>query len=246
MSYLSKSKNTSFRLSVARNSLGGGGWPGAVDGATGDGVIEGEGVVDGAAAEGVGAPVGAGAEAAVVAGCFGQPTRKSERASTGTASSSALPRRCAMSPILLGFFVGFVVEFFISPRFWLQNILSRKAWRPSGTCRFAGGPGDGLLLGSVREHGEQLVSAGSVRLEDEVPAVGRPRGPLGVARPRGQPPQVRSVRAHRPQVKISLPRGEHDRVALRRPARLGVEAGLGEAAHVGALRVHHEHVGPAG
>src|ERR1700732_359917 len=124
MSYLSKSKNTSFRLSVARNSLGAGGWPGAVDGATGDGVIEGEGVVDGAAAEGVGAPVGAGAEAAVVAGRFGQPTRKSERASTGTASSSALPRRCAMSPILLGFFVEFVIEFFISPH--ITAILATK------------------------------------------------------------------------------------------------------------------------
>src|ERR1700730_2648311 len=115
MSYLSKSKNTSFRLSVARNSLGAGGWPGAVDGATGDGAIEGEGV---------GAPVGAGAEAAVVAGRFGQPTRKSERASTGTASSSALPRRCAMSPILLGFFVEVVVEFFISPH--ITAILATK------------------------------------------------------------------------------------------------------------------------
>src|SRR3984893_16268522 len=125
MSYLSKSKNTSLRLSVARNSLGAGGEVGlAVDGATGDGVIEGDGVVDGAAAEGVGAPVGAGAEAAVVAGRFGQPTRKSERASTGTASSSALPRRCAMSPILLGFFVEFVIEFFISPH--ITAILATK------------------------------------------------------------------------------------------------------------------------
>src|SRR5581483_9143125 len=83
MSYLSKSKKTSFRFSVARNSLGAGG------------------VVDGAAAEGAGDPVGGGAEAAVVAGRFGQPTRKRERASTGTANSSALPRRGAMSPILL-------------------------------------------------------------------------------------------------------------------------------------------------
>src|SRR5689334_4391094 len=246
MSYLSKSKNTSFRLSVARNSLGAGGWPGAVDGATGEGVIEGEGVVDGAAAEGVGAPVGAGAEAAVVAGRFGQPTRKSERASTGTASSSALPRRCAMSPILLGFFVEFVVEFFISTRFWLPKHPITEGAATKRHLSIRRGSGDGLLLGSVREHGEQLVSAGPARLEDEVPAVGRPRGPLVVARPRGQPPQVRSVRAHRPQVKISLPRGEHDRVALRRPARLGVEAGLRETAHVGALRVHHEHVGAAG
>src|ERR1700730_5728905 len=112
MSYLSKSKNTSLRLSVARNSLGAGGEVGlAVDGATGDGVIDGDGVVEGAAAEGVGEPVGAGAEAAVVAGRLGQPTRKRERAITGTASSSALPRRCAISPILLEF-----VEFVISPR----------------------------------------------------------------------------------------------------------------------------------
>ncbi len=111
MSYLSKSKNTSFRFSVARNSLGAGGVvvP-AVGGATGDGVIDGDGVVDGAVAEGAGEPVGGGAEAAVVAGRFGQPTRKRERASTGTANSSALPRRGAMSPILLEVFV-------ISPRF---------------------------------------------------------------------------------------------------------------------------------
>src|SRR5512137_390139 len=48
-SYLSKSKNTSFRLSVARNSLGAGGVAlGAVDGATGDGAIPGAGVVEGA------------------------------------------------------------------------------------------------------------------------------------------------------------------------------------------------------
>ena len=33
----------------------------------------------------------------------GQPTRKRERAITGTASSSALPRRCAISQILLEF-----------------------------------------------------------------------------------------------------------------------------------------------
>src|ERR1700681_2103512 len=111
MSYLSKSKNTSLRLSVARNSLGAGGEVGlAVDGATGDGVIDGDGVVEGAA-EGVGEPVGAGAEAAVVAGRLGHPTRKRETAITGTASSSALPRRCAISPILLEF-----VEFVISPR----------------------------------------------------------------------------------------------------------------------------------
>src|ERR1700687_1997069 len=76
MSYLSKSKNTSLRLSVARNSLGAGGEVGlAVDGATGDGVIDGAGVVDGAAAEGE--PVGAGAEGAVVAGRSGQTTQGS-------------------------------------------------------------------------------------------------------------------------------------------------------------------------
>src|SRR5512138_1271978 len=114
MSYLSKSKNTSFKLALAVNSLGAGGvvLGAAVEGATGDGVIPGAGVVEGAAAEGLGEPEGAGAEAAVVAGRFGQPTRKRERAITGTASSSALPRRCAMSPILLEF-----VEFVISTRF---------------------------------------------------------------------------------------------------------------------------------
>src|ERR1041385_8906109 len=113
MSYLSKSKNTSFRLSVARNSLGAGGFVGEVEGATGDGVIDGDGAVDGAAADGDGEPVGGGAEAAVVAGRFGQPTRKRERASTGTGNSSALPRRGAMSPILL--------EVVISPRFCIPK-----------------------------------------------------------------------------------------------------------------------------
>src|SRR6266705_2333094 len=47
------------------------------------------------AADDGGAPVGGGAEAAVVAGRFGHPARKRERTSTGT-TSSALPRRCAM------------------------------------------------------------------------------------------------------------------------------------------------------
>src|SRR3984893_5879104 len=60
MSYLSKSKNTSLRLSVARNSLGAGGEVGlAVDGATGDGVIDGDGVGGGAGGGGGGEPVGA-------------------------------------------------------------------------------------------------------------------------------------------------------------------------------------------
>src|SRR5512146_943568 len=116
-SYLSKSKKMSFRCALAVNSLGAGGVVlGAVEGATGDGVIEGEGAVEGAAAEGLGEPVGGGAEAAVVAGRLGQPTRKRERAITGTASSSALPRRCAMSPILLEF-----VEFVISTRFCVTS-----------------------------------------------------------------------------------------------------------------------------
>src|SRR5258708_33665936 len=98
MSYLSKSKNTSLRLSVARNSLGAGGEVGpVVEGATGDGVIEGEGVVEGAAAEGE--PVGGGAEAAVVAGRVGQPPKKKKRGSTGRASSSALPPRFPHRPI---------------------------------------------------------------------------------------------------------------------------------------------------
>src|ERR1051326_3768506 len=78
MSYLSKSKNTSFRLSVARNSLGAGGFVGEVEGATGDGVIDGDGAVDGAAADGDGEPVGGGAEAAVVAGGLGAPTSESK------------------------------------------------------------------------------------------------------------------------------------------------------------------------
>src|SRR5690242_3899027 len=209
MSYLSKSKNTSFRFSVARNSLGAGGVVGEVDGATGDGVIEGDGAVDGAAADGAGEPVGGGAEAAVVAGRFGQPTRKSERASTGTANSSALPRRGAMSPILL--------EVFISPRFCIQSILSRKARRPSRTCRLPGYSDDRLLLGPIREHGEELVATGPAGLEDEVPPVRGPGRALVVAGPGGQAPQIGAVRADRPQVEISLPRGEGDGVALRGP-----------------------------
>src|SRR4026209_1670929 len=60
MSYLSKSKNTSFRLSVAWNSLGAGGFVGEVEGATGDGVIDGDGAVDGAAADGGGGAGGGG------------------------------------------------------------------------------------------------------------------------------------------------------------------------------------------
>jgi len=91
----------------------------AVEGATGDGVIAPPGeVVEGAADDG-GAPVGGGAEAAVVAGRFGHPARKRERTSTG-ATSSALPRRCAMSQILLGF-----MRLVINLRY--QKIVSRKA-----------------------------------------------------------------------------------------------------------------------
>src|ERR1700675_1240522 len=73
MSYLSKSKKTSFRLSVSRNSLGAGGvvLGAAVAGATVDGAIAVGADVEGAADDGPGAPVGGGAEAAVVAGRFG-------------------------------------------------------------------------------------------------------------------------------------------------------------------------------
>src|SRR5882672_9989170 len=122
MSYLSKSKKTSFRLSVSRNSLGAGGvvLGAAVAGASGAGVIAPPRVsppVEGAADEG--APVGGGAEAAVVAGRFGHPARKRERTSTG-ATSSAFPRRCAMSQILLGF-----MRLVINLRY--RKIVSRKA-----------------------------------------------------------------------------------------------------------------------
>ena len=76
-------------------------------------------------------------------------------------------------------------------------------------------------------------------LEHEVTAVRRPGRALVVAGPRGEAPRTAAVRAHRPQVVIALPRGVDDRVALGRPARLGVEAALGDAPDVRALRVHH-------
>src|SRR5260370_23672968 len=98
MSYLSKSKNTSLRLSVARNSLGAGGEVGpVVEGAAGDGVIEGEGVVEGAAAEGE--PVGGGAEAAVVAGGLGWATEKERRVRAARAPGGAAPPSCGLNPI---------------------------------------------------------------------------------------------------------------------------------------------------
>src|SRR5258707_10147508 len=94
MSYLSKSKNTSLRLSVARNSLGAGGEVGpVVEGATGDGVIEGEGVVEGAAAEGE--PVGGGAEAAVVAGRVGEAPQEKREGETSNGERKGAPRPVA-------------------------------------------------------------------------------------------------------------------------------------------------------
>src|SRR4030095_3336267 len=76
--------------------------------------------------------------------------------------------------------------------------------------------------------------------------VGSPGRALVVARTRGEATQIRSVRAHRPQVEVSLPRGERDGVALRRPARLGVEARLGDPPYVRSLGVHDEDVRAAG
>jgi hypothetical protein len=101
MSYLSKSKYTSFRLAFSENSLGRGGVAGAaVAGPAVEGVA-GAGVAllgpDGAAIEGLGAPgaagaiaepLGAGADAAVVAGRFGHPVTSSIKARRGS-------RRCS-------------------------------------------------------------------------------------------------------------------------------------------------------
>src|SRR5258705_2167986 len=81
MSYLSKSKNTSLRLSVARNSLGAGGVVAAVDGAAGDGVIDGDGGVEGAAAEGVREPGRGGAESRGGAGALGAAPQENEQES---------------------------------------------------------------------------------------------------------------------------------------------------------------------
>src|SRR6266849_6079551 len=220
MSYLSKSKKTSFRLSVSRNSLGLGG------------------VVLGAPVAGAGAPLGGGAEAAVVAGRFAHPARKRERTSTGT-TSSALPRRCAMSQILLGF-----MRFVIILRY--QIIVSRKARRPRSTCGLPGCPREGLLLRAVGEHGIELIPARQpVGLEDEMAAVRGPRGALVVAGAGGEPAQVRPVGADAPEIEVALARREEDGVTLGGPAGLGIEPRLGEAPHVRALRVHHEDMGPS-
>jgi hypothetical protein len=73
-------------------ALTGGGVTGADGGLTMLGALGALGMLGALGAAGAG---GAGAEATVVAGRFGHPTRKRVRASSGT-TSSTLPRRCAM------------------------------------------------------------------------------------------------------------------------------------------------------
>ena len=68
-------------------------------------------------------------DAAVVAGRFGHPARKRERTSTG-ATSSALPRRCAMSQILLSF-MRFVIDFTLPNHRITEGVATKKhLWTP--------------------------------------------------------------------------------------------------------------------
>jgi hypothetical protein len=113
MSYLSKSKKTSLRFSVAVNSDGTGRVagaavdPGAGAGAAVEGPVPVEGaIVEGCAPDGVAppgvlatAPVGAGTVAWVVAGRFAQPARSTPKTSSDAIVTCA--QRLTMSPPLL-------------------------------------------------------------------------------------------------------------------------------------------------
>src|SRR5438445_816804 len=82
----------------------------------------------------------------------------------------------------------------------------------------------------------------AIRLKREVTTIRSPGRALVVAGTGGETTRVRAVRAHRPEVVRALSLRVDDRVALRRPARLGVKAGRGDLADVGPVRVHHEEV----
>src|SRR5713101_589215 len=121
----------------------------------------------------------------------------------------------------------------------VSAILSRKARGPRSTCRLAGSSRELLLLRAVREHGEELIAAETIRLKHEMAATRGPRRALVPARTGGEAAEAHAVGAHGPDVMIALTRGERDGVALRGPPRLGVEAVVGQAADIRALCVHH-------
>src|SRR6267378_4669447 len=103
MSYLSNSKKTSFKASMAANSFGEGlGAAGPASGAAGAGAgaaVLGAAGVDGAVARGAGAGAGAGAaDEAVVAGFFAQPPMISPTSSTD--DNVACAARVSMTPPL--------------------------------------------------------------------------------------------------------------------------------------------------
>src|SRR5439155_974004 len=98
---------------------------------------------------------------------------------------------------------------------------------------------------AVEQHREDLPPAEAIRLKREVTPIRSPGRALVVAETGGETTRVRAVRAHRPEVVRALSLRVDDRVALRRPARLGVKAGRGDLAEVGPVQLHHEEGRPS-
>src|SRR5829696_8682051 len=202
----------------------------AVAGGWAAGVIAAGGCAAAAGAVAI-APVGAGADAAVVAGRLAQPAKIAVLI-TKVATMSWEPRVTMTPPFR-------TLTAWISQR---RSILSRQARRPRRTGGLCGATRDRRLRRSVDEHRKDLPRTEPIRLEHQMPAVRRPRRPLIITGTAGEAPGIRAIRIHGPDVVGALAHRVHDDVALRRPARLRVAAAGGERTDVRALGVHHEHV----
>src|SRR3989304_528629 len=112
------------------------------------------------------------------------------------------------------------------------TILSRETRRPRRTCRLPLARGDLRGWCAVERHREDLPPAQAIRLERQVTPVGRPGRARGAARPERQRARGGAVGVDRPELMTGLPLRVDDRVALRRPAWLRLEAARGEPAPV--------------
>src|SRR5947209_20086946 len=119
-----------------------------------------------------------------------------------------------------------------------KSNLSRESRRPRRTCAILGPLRNLRWRRAVEQHREKLPPPEPIRLEREVARVGRPARTLIVARAGCETTRVRAIRAHRPEVVRAVPLCVDDRVALRRPARLSMEAAGGDLADVGRSEEH--------
>src|SRR5207244_13011196 len=134
------------------------------------------------------APVGAGADAAVVAGRLAQPAN-SAVLTTNVATRNRMPP-VTMTPPLAQ----------ITWTSQRRSIVSRQSRGPRGTGRLRRALRHRCLRGAVSEHGEDLPSAEAARLEHEMPSVRRPRRALVVAGPVREAARIRAVGVDGPDV----------------------------------------------